>query len=137
MTWPASLALADQQPCRLRPWHAAGAAALVIAITLGAFALRKRSPYLIMGWGWYLIMLLPVIGLVQVGGQAHADRYTYLPQIGLCIAVTWAIVDLAGRRRYPAAILGAAGAIIISALAVRAADQVSYWHDSEKLWRHA
>jgi cytochrome c-type biogenesis protein CcmH/NrfG len=137
MIWPANLALAYHHPGKLPLWQVAGAAALLIAITLGVFALRKRSPYLIVGWGWYLIMLLPVIGLVQVGGQAHADRYTYLPQIGLYIAATWAIVDFARFRRYPAAILGAAAGIIISALAVRAADQVSYWHDSERLWRHA
>jgi Putative Zn-dependent protease, contains TPR repeats len=137
MIWPANLAVAYHHPGKLPVWQVAGAAALLIAITLGVFALRKRNPYLIVGWGWYLIMLLPVIGLVQVGGQAHADRYTYLPQIGLYIAVTWAIVDLARFRRYPAAILGAAAAIIMSALAVRAADQVSYWHDSERLWRHA
>jgi protein O-mannosyl-transferase len=74
---------------------------------------------------------------VQVGGQAHADRYTYLPQIGLCLAATWGVIDLARFRRYPAAILGAAAAIIISALAFRAADQVWYWHDSERLWRHS
>ena len=139
MIWPANLALAYHHPGKLPLWQVAGAAALLIAITLGVFALRKRSPYLIVGWGWYLIMLLPVIGLVQVGGQAHADRYTYLPQIGLYIAATWAIVDFARFRRYPAAILGAAAgiSIIISALAVRAVDQVSYWHDSERLWRHA
>ncbi len=136
MVWPANLALAYHHPGKLPVWQVVGATALLIAITLGAFALRKRSPYLIVGWGWYLIMLLPVIGLVQVGGQAHADRYTYLPQIGIYIAVTWGIVDLCKFGRYPAPVLGAAAAIIISALAVRAADQVWYWHDSERLWRH-
>jgi tetratricopeptide (TPR) repeat protein len=137
MIWPVNLALIYSHPGKLPVWQVAGAAALLIAITLGVFALRKRNPYLIVGWGWYLIMLVPVIGLVQVGGQAHADRYTYLPQIGLYIAATWAIVDLARFRRCPAPILGAAGAIIIGALAIRAADQVSYWHDSERLWRHS
>jgi tetratricopeptide (TPR) repeat protein len=136
MIWPANLALAYHHPGKLPVWQVASAAALLIAVTLAFFALRKRNPYLIVGWGWYLVMLLPVIGLVQVGGQAHADRYTYLPQIGLYIAATWGIVDLARFRRYPAAVLGTAAAIIISALAVRAADQVWYWHDSERLWRH-
>jgi protein O-mannosyl-transferase len=136
MIWPANLALAYHHPGKLPVWQVGGATALLIAVTLAVFALRKRSPYLIVGWGWYLIMLLPVIGLVQVGGQAHADRYTYLPQIGLYIAATWGIVEFCKFRRYPEAILGAAAAIIISALAVRAADQVWYWHDSERLWRH-
>jgi tetratricopeptide (TPR) repeat protein len=137
MIWPADLALIYSHPGKLPIWQVAGAAVVLIAVTLGVLALRKRSPYLMVGWGWYVIMLLPVIGLVQVGGQAHADRYTYLPQIGLCLAATWGVIDLATFRRYPAVILGAAAAIIISALAVRAADQVSYWHDSERLWRHA
>ncbi len=136
MIWPANLALAYHHPGKLPLWQVAGAAALLIAVTLGVFALRKRSPYLIVGWGWYLIMLLPVIGLLQVGGQAHADRYTYLPQIGLCLAATWGVVDLARFWRYHRPVLGVAAAIIISALASRAADQVSYWHDSERLWRH-
>ena len=136
MIWPANLALAYHHPGKLPIWQVAGAAALLSAVTLAVFALRKRMPYFMVGWGWYLIMLLPVIGLVQVGGQAHADRYTYLPQIGLYIAATWGIVEFAKFRHYPPAILGAAAATIISALAVRAADQVSYWHDSERLWRH-
>jgi Tfp pilus assembly protein PilF len=136
MIWPTNLALAYHHPGELPLWQVAGAAALLIAVTLAVFALRKRSRYLIVGWGWYLIMLLPVIGLVQVGGQAHADRYTYLPQIGLYIAATWGIVDLSKSWRYHRPVLGAVAAIIISALAVRAADQVWYWHDSERLWRH-
>jgi len=136
MIWPANLALAYHHPGKLPIWEVAGAAALLGAVMLGVFALRKRSPYLLVGWCCSLIMLLPVIRLVQVGGQAHADRYTYLPQIGLYIAATWGIVDLCKFRHYPAPILGAAAAIIIIALAVRAADQVRYWHDSERLWRH-
>ena len=137
MIWPANLALAYHHPGKLPLWQVAGAAALLVAVTLGVFALRKRSPYLVVGWLWYLVMLVPVLGLIQVGGQAHADRYTYLPQIGLSVAVTWGVVDLARFWRYYGAILGAAAAIIISALALRAANQVWYWHDSERLWRHA
>ncbi|PYL33501.1 MAG: hypothetical protein DMF35_06480 [Verrucomicrobia bacterium] len=137
MIWPANLALAYHHPGKLPLWQVAGAAALLVAVTLGVFALRKRSPYLVVGWLWYLVMLVPVLGLIQVGGQAHADRYTYLPQIGLSLAATWGVVDLARFWRYHGAILGAAAAIIISALALRAANQVWYWHDSERLWRHA
>ena len=137
MIWPANLALAYHHPGKLPLWQVAASAALLVAVTLGVFALRKRSPYLVVGWLWYLVMLVPVLGLIQVGGQAHADRYTYLPQIGLSLAATWGVVDLARFWRYHGAILGAAAAIIISALALRAADQVWYWHDSERLWRHA
>jgi tetratricopeptide (TPR) repeat protein len=137
MIWPADLALAYSHPGKLPIWQVAGAAALLITATLCVLALRKRNPYLIVGWCWYLIMLLPVIGFVQVGGQAHADRYTYLPQIGLYIAATWGIVDLSKSWRYCGPILGTAAAIIVSALALRAAGQAWYWHDSERLWRHA
>ncbi|MEY2601348.1 MAG: protein O-mannosyl-transferase [Verrucomicrobiota bacterium] len=136
MIWPADLALVYNHPGKLPVWEIASSAALLTAVTLGAFWLRKRSPYLIIGWLWYLIMLLPVIGLVQVGGQAHADRYTYLSQIGLYIAGTWGIADLSRSWRYRAPILGAAAAILISGLTLVAASQVRYWHDSERLWRH-
>jgi hypothetical protein len=137
MIWPVDLALAYSHPGKLPVWQVAGSAALLTAVTLGVFALRKRTPYLIVGWCWYLIMLVPVIGLVQVGGQAHADRYTYLPQIGLYIAAGWGIVDLSVSWPYRREILGAAAAIVITALAWRAENQVWYWHDSERLWRHA
>ena len=136
MIWPANLALAYHHPGKLPLWQVAASAALLVAVTLGVFALRKRSPYLTVGWCWYLIVLVPVIGLVQVGGQAHADRYTYLPQIGLYLAATWEIVDLSRSWRYRSPILAVAAAIIISALSLRAADQVWYWHDSERIWRH-
>jgi len=136
MIWPANLALGYSHPGSLPIWEVAGLAALLIAIFLCIFAGRKRSPYLNVGWAWYLIMLLPVIGLVQVGGQSHADRYTYLPQVGLYIAATWGVVDLSRWRRYPSPVLGAAAAIILTALSLRAASQVWYWHDSERLWRH-
>jgi tetratricopeptide (TPR) repeat protein len=86
------------------------------------------------GWFWYLIMLLPVIGLIQVGGQAHADRYTYLSQIGLYVAITWAIVDLARSLRYRREVLAATASFAVMALAWRAWIQTSYWRDTERLW---
>jgi tetratricopeptide (TPR) repeat protein len=137
MVWPTRLAV-------FYPYHATPpfsveiilAAMLLIAVTAIAIAARRKFPYIITGWFWYLIMLVPVIGVVQVGTQAHADRYTYLPQIGLSILVTWMIVDLAAAWRLPRKILGAAAGIVISALAWRASLQASYWRDSEELWRH-
>ena len=71
---------------------AAAAALLCLSVARGG---RRRFPYLFVGWFWYLGMLVPVIGLVQVGGQAMADRYTYLPQIGLCIALAWGAANVA------------------------------------------
>jgi tetratricopeptide (TPR) repeat protein len=137
MFWPADLALAYSHPGKLPAWQVAACAAALIAITLGAIATRKQRPYLSIGWFWYLIMLLPVIGLVQVGGQSHADRYTYLPQIGLYIAITWAVVDLASSWRLPRAVVATAAMIVLGVLSVCAANQVSYWQDSERLWQHA
>jgi tetratricopeptide (TPR) repeat protein len=135
MIWPANLALVYPHPGRLPLWEIAGAAALLFAITIFVFVFRKRKPYFVTGWFWYLVMLLPVIGLIQVGGQAHADRYTYLPQLGLYLIAAWGIVDLSVLRRHHREILCAAAAVIIAAFAWRAWIQTSYWHDSEKLWR--
>jgi protein O-mannosyl-transferase len=136
MIWPAKLALVYPHPGRLPLWEPAGACAKLAAITICAFVLRKRHPYFITGWCWYLVMLLPVIGLIQVGGQGHADRYTYLPQIGLYLAATWSIADLSIALPHRREILGAAAMVIITALARASWIQTSYWHDSERLWRH-
>jgi tetratricopeptide (TPR) repeat protein len=104
------------------------------ALTVAAVALRRRSPYVLAGWLWYLGTLVPVIGLVQVGGQAYADRYTYFPHIGLLLAACWGAADLAvGRAR----VALAAGAVAAAALAVTTVHQLAYWKDSVALWRHA
>jgi tetratricopeptide (TPR) repeat protein len=114
------------------------AAAVVLAVLTGiAAALHRRSPYLLAGWLWYLGTLVPTIGIVQVGAQAYADRYTYLPQVGILIALCWAAGDLAGRLSFPgraAVFAGAAAAAV--ALAVLTRVQISYWHDSLALWKH-
>jgi tetratricopeptide (TPR) repeat protein len=137
MFWPTDLALAYNHPGKLPVWEIAALATVLVLMTIATFVFRKRYPYLLTGWCWYLIMLLPVVGLIQVGGQAHADRYTYLPQIGLYIGIVWAIVDLTLRWRHRVPALAAMAAILLSALAVRAHGQVQYWRDSETLWRHA
>jgi Tfp pilus assembly protein PilF len=134
MIWPANLATIYPHPGRLPLWQTACAVALLVLITGGAFVLRKRQPYLIIGWLWYLIMLLPVIGLIQVGSQAHADRYTYLPQIGLYIAASWGLVDLSRSFRYRREIFAVVAPIVIALFAWRAWIQTSYWHDTERLW---
>ena len=134
MIWPANLALIYPHPGRLPSWEGASVSALLILITAGAFIFRKRRPYLITGWLWYLIMLLPVIGLIQVGSQAHADRYTYLPQIGLYLAGTWAIVDLSRSFRHRREVFAVAAPLVIAVLGWRAWVQTGYWHDTERLW---
>jgi protein O-mannosyl-transferase len=137
MFWPSPLAVFYPHPYDRLPFSTVVfAAALLLAITVTALALRKQRPYLIIGWLWYLIMLMPVIGIVQVGDQARADRYTYLPQIGLYIAVTWAVVDLCARWRYCRPALTIGSTIIIAALAACASKQTTWWRDSESLWTH-
>src|SRR5262249_58454986 len=120
MVWPENLATIYPHPDRLPFWETASASALLVLVTAGAFTLRKRQPYLITGWLWYLIMLLPVIGLIQVGSQAHADRYTYLSQIGLYLAVTLGIVDLSRSFPYRREVLTVTAPVVIAVLAWRA-----------------
>ena len=135
MVWPANLAPLYPHPENSLPvWEIALALVLLIAVTVTAILRRRTNPYLLTGWLWYLIMLLPVIGIVQVGAQGWADRYTYLPHIGLYLLITWGSVDLAARWRYRRQILGAFAAIILIALAWCSSIQASYWHNSESLW---
>jgi protein O-mannosyl-transferase len=138
MFWPAGLAVFYPHPeNRLPVWEVSLAVIVLVGITLAAFAFRKRVPYLLTGWLWYLGMLVPVIGLVQVGWQGHADRYTYLPQIGLYIAVTWAVSDFIRSWGFQRITLGAATVLLVGALSWRAWLQTSYWRDSETLFTQA
>lgn len=118
---------------------AAGAAGLLLAITVAAFVWRRARPELIVGWLWYLGTLVPVIGLVQVGMQAMADRYTYIPMIGITIAVAWGLPALLPKEM-PAAAKSAlcrvAGALAVGFLAVVCFWQVGYWKDSGTLFEH-
>jgi tetratricopeptide (TPR) repeat protein len=137
MVWPANLAPLYPHPENSLPvWEIVLALVLLIAVTLIAILRRRTNPYLLTGWFWYLIMLLPVIGIVQVGAQGWADRYTYLPHIGLYLLITWGIADLAARWRYRRQILGAVVAIVLIALAWCSSIQASYWRNSESLWTH-
>ena len=138
MFWPTRLAVFYPHPeDRLASWQVALALGLLIAITALAFIYRKTRPYLLVGWLWYLVMLLPVIGIVQVGLQGHADRYTYLPHIGLYVALTWLIADVFSSVRYRRAVLAAAGVTVLVALSACAWNQTSSWRNSEALWTRA
>lgn len=117
-------------------WQTAGAGALVLFITASAVLTVRRSPYFLTGWLWYLGMLVPVIGLVQVGGQAHADRYTYLPQIGFSMAVVWVIRDLTASWHWRRPALIVASFSWIAALMACAWQQTSCWQNDESLWKH-
>ena len=137
MICPIRLALAYPHPeYRLSFWEVAAATAFLAGATAVVLGFRKRHRYLVTGWFWYLGMLLPVIGIMQAGPQARADRYTYLPQIGLYLIATWTIADLSMTWRYRRQILAATAAVIIAALGWLAWIQNSYWRDSEILWTH-
>jgi tetratricopeptide (TPR) repeat protein len=135
--WPVGLAPYYPHPGRSVSRATATAAGLLLA-ALTAFAVRMRRshPYLLVGWLWYVGTLVPVIGLVQVGAQARADRYTYLPHIGLFVAGVWGLANLAARRQGRWAVAAAVGLGLILCSRVTW-DQVRYWHDDEALWRRA
>jgi tetratricopeptide (TPR) repeat protein len=135
--WPGKLAALYPLLIHGPPaWQVIASAALLAALSVGAWLLRKKQPYLLVGWLWYLGMLVPVIGILQVGHQAYADRYTYLPQIGLCLAGTWAAADWAGQRRELQWALGAMAPVIVCAMLIAAWKQTEYWRNSETLWTH-
>src|SRR5438034_6640942 len=118
MLWPVKLAVFYPHPeSRLPLWEIILCLLLLIGITAATVVLRKQRPYFITGWLWYLGMLVPVIGIVQVGSQARGDRYTYLPHIGLYLLVTWAMTDLSVSWRHRRAILAIAAATTIIVLA--------------------
>src|SRR5213079_3464164 len=126
MLSPVNLAVFYPHPeNRLPLWQISSSFLLLICVTAVAIALRKKRPYLITGWLWYLGTLVPVIGLVQVGWQGRADRYTYLPQIGLYIAITWGIADVTAAWRWQREILTAGTAIVVGLLSWRASVQAS------------
>ncbi len=136
--WPAGLSVFYPHPgAAWSGWRVAAAAGLLVGITLFALRAAPRHPYLAVGWLWYLVTLAPVIGLVQVGSQGMADRYTYLPLIGLSIAVAWGVPDLLGAGRARRAALAVAGTAAVAALALTASLQLRHWRDSEALFAHA
>jgi tetratricopeptide (TPR) repeat protein len=139
MLWPSRLAVFYPHPNdRLQLLEVTGALALLVATSLVVIFLRRTKPYLVTGWFWYLGMLVPVIGVVQVGEQAHADRYTYLPQIGLYIMIAWTIGDLlVESTRLRRVLVGVIAAMAVASLGARAFGQTAYWKNSETLWNHA
>jgi protein O-mannosyl-transferase len=136
--YPAGLAVLYPHPgSRLPVWRVGLSVLALLLISAGVLAGRRKHPYLLVGWLWYLGMLVPVIGLVQVGVQARADRYTYLPQIGLCVLVAWGAVDLCGCWRYRRLALGGAAAAVLCGLLAGAHAQTEYWKNNISLWTHA
>ena len=115
---------------------AVAAAVLILVVCTWVINPRRKRKYPAVGWLWYLGTLVPVIGLIQVGDQAWADRYSYIPIIGLFIIVAWALPDLLAKWRYRKIALGTSAFIALGALSVTAYIQVGHWRDSETLFTH-
>jgi tetratricopeptide (TPR) repeat protein len=111
-------------------------AAIVLAVISVAIVLLRRHRYLVTGWLWYLVMLGPVIGILQVGNQAHADRYTYLPHIGIAVLLTWTVADLLTRWKGRGFFLGPLAIALIALLSWNARTQAAHWQNSESLWAY-
>jgi tetratricopeptide (TPR) repeat protein len=109
---------------------------LLAAITIAVYAARRTAPYLLIGWLWFLGTLIPVIGIVAIGTQSMADRYTYFSYIGLFIALTFGALDLAVRFRIPSQALAAIAVIAVAGYAIVASHQLRYWKDSQTLFTH-
>lgn len=137
MVWPRGLAIFyPHQGAALGVWTVAGAALLIVGITVASLALTRRR-YLAAGWFWYLGTLVPVVGLVQVGMQARADRYTYIPLIGLFVIVAWGANDLLAGRRHRQAVQSILGVAVLIVLAVVTWFQVAHWQTDLTLFKHA
>src|SRR4029078_6547834 len=129
--WPTRLAVFYPHPnYTLGAWQVVLAIAFLLVVTCAAIVWRDKRPYLFTGWFWYLVMLVPVIGLVQVGEQGHADRYTYLSQVGLFFLTVWLAADLIAVRLCRPQLAVATAAAIIFGLAWAALNQTSYWRNS-------
>jgi len=137
MFWPANLAVFYPYPLHLPAWQVILAALGMAGVTTLVLSAFRSHPYLAIGWFWYVGTLVPVIGFVQVGSQARADRYMYVPMVGLGIMLAWAGAGLAARRPRAKAPLVALAAMVCAVCAVLTGVQLGYWKDSESLFTHA
>lgn len=136
LAWPTQLAVF--YPYRTLPAaEVAASLAVLAALSVLAWRTRRTRPYLLVGWLWYLGTLVPVIGIVKAGDQAMADRFTYLPAIGLFVAATWAIADAASRDARTRRALAPAALLVVAACLLATRQQVRHWRDSVTLFQHA
>jgi Tfp pilus assembly protein PilF len=136
--WPAGLAVFYPHPeSSLAAWRVAGATLLIVVVTALAWIYRDGHRYLLMGWLWYLVAMIPMIGVVQVGRQAMADRYAYLPFVGLFIIAVWGCAELFAYLKLSSVAQGAVTTAVLIAYASMAFLQINYWHNSYTLFSHA
>ena len=135
--WPTDSAVLYSYPLSLPSWRVFGSIFLLTAITITVIWKARRAPYLAMGWLWYTGTLVPVIGIVQAGIQARADRYTYIPLIGLFIIMAWGISELSKKQRYRKEAFFSLATGVLVCLCIVTWTQVRYWRDSFTLFEHA
>ena len=135
--WPTDLAVFYPHPGYWPLEQVLLAGGLLLGITVLFFATRRRYPFLLMGWLWFCGTLVPVIGLVQAGSVAMADRFTYMPSLGVLIIAIWGAYELTRRWRYHVIALSVAGCAAIVLCFGLTRQQLGYWKDSETLFRHA
>lgn len=138
MLWPRNLSAFYPHPENSLPvWMVVLSGMLLASLSVLLIRAGRRRPYLTVGWLWYIVTLVPVIGLVQVGHQAMADRYTYVPLIGLFVIVAWGVPELLARLQFRNAVLAAAGAAVMALLMACTWSQVGYWKDADTVFAHA
>jgi tetratricopeptide (TPR) repeat protein len=137
MLWPVHLAIFYPLPKTISPLAVVAAVAVLLAISAAAWLGRKRSSYGLVGWLWFLGTLVPVIGLVQVGHAAMADRYTYFPSIGVFIALTFTVRGWANRLQFPPTVITLAAVLILGGCVALTENQLRCWRDDESLFSHA
>jgi protein O-mannosyl-transferase len=137
MIWPMSLSVLYPYPASIPLWQVSVSAILLVAVSTVAIYCIKKKPYIATGWFWYLGTMVPVIGIVQVGIQSMADRYTYIPLIGLFIIIAWFLSDVLERKSYKKYIYATVLVVIVLLLAALSWSQLRYWKNSYELFTHA
>ncbi|MGA9643498.1 MAG: tetratricopeptide repeat protein [Terriglobales bacterium] len=136
--WPSGLTLFYPHPTKLFPaWQVGAAAVALVFATVIALSLWRARPYLAVGWLWFLVSMVPMIGLLQVGQQARADRYAYISFIGLFVIAVWTVADWARRAKVPRASVAVAAAVILVALSVATHRQIGFWRNTPTAWLRA
>jgi tetratricopeptide (TPR) repeat protein len=137
MIWPQGLAVFYPHLGKSLPsWQSVGAGLLLVAVSIVVLRGARRYPYVLVGWLWYLGTLVPVIGLVQVGEQAMADRYTYVPLVGLFIIIAWGVADIVKGWQHRRIVTAISAAVVLSSLMMSNWLQVRHWKDSVALFKH-
>ncbi len=138
MFWPQDLAVFYPFVARtIQSWQVVLCALLMIVVSVLAIRFGRKQKYLFVGWFWFVGTLIPVIGLVQSGAQSYADRYTYIPYIGLFIMIAWGMPELLSKWLYQKIALGIAAAMVLTAMGIGTYRQVGYWKNSSTLFTHA